>query len=61
MYRAHPLSFSGHVLKANGEMPERLKKHHESGSGNPGGNFPESRKSHFLFICLAFDALLTSI
>lgn len=25
MYRAHPLSFSGHVLKANGEMPERLK------------------------------------
>lgn len=25
MYRAHHLSFRGHVLKANGEMPERLK------------------------------------
>lgn len=25
MYRAHHLSFSGCVLKANGEMPKRLK------------------------------------
>lgn len=25
MYRAHHLNFSGRVLEANGEMPEKLK------------------------------------